>query len=199
MKRDPLDRYYTPDALADTCLQVLVERVGVLPEVVLEPCAGGGAFGRAALRLGVGHVRGCDVDAGAQPGYPCALSSAADWRPHWAPRLPGDVWIVTNPHYSGIYDTVQTMRALQEYTSARVLALLLRATTIEQLMHRGDPPAALWVSDLRPRWGGPGGAALTSGDTCGSVLAVWGRSPLRTATTIHSMPAWRVKGRSTCV
>jgi hypothetical protein len=192
MMRDALDRYYTPDALAVACLQVLVERLGQPPAVLLEPCAGGGAFGRAALALGIVDVRGCDVDPDAAPGYPCDQISAADWRPCVA----GDVWIVTNPHYTGIYDTVQTMRALQEHTRARVLALLLRATTIEQLLHRGDPPAALWVSDLRPRWGGPGGAALTSGDTCGSVLAVWGRAPLRTATTIQALPAWRAKGRA---
>lgn len=197
MARDHLDRYYTPDALAHTCLRVLVDEAGQPPAVLLEPCAGGGAFGRAALRLGVVDVRGCDVDPDAAPGYPCERVAVADW----APVLPAktgprpDVWILTNPHYSGVYDTVALMRALQAHTGARVLALLLRATTIEQLMHRDDPPAALWVSDLRPRWGGPGDAELASGDTCGSVLAVWRRAPLRTATTIHPLPAWRAKGR----
>lgn len=198
MARDPLDRYYTPDALAETCLRVLIERAGALPEVVLEPCAGGGAFGRAALRAGVQHVRGCDVDPEADPGYPCERVAVADWAPV-LPAVAGqrsEVWILTNPHYVGVYDTVATMRALQRQVGARILGLLLRATTIEQLLHRGDPPAALWVSDLRPRWGGPGGAALISGDTCGSVLAVWGRAPLRTATTIQALPAWRAKGRS---
>jgi len=195
MSRDPLDRYYTPDALAETCLRVLVDQAGQLPAVLLEPCAGGGAFGRAAMRLGVVDVHGCDIDPDAAPGYRCAAVAVEDWRPHWAPRAAGDVWIATNPHYAGVYQTVRTMRALQAHTNARVLALLLRATTIEQLMHRDDAPAVLWVSDLRPRWGGPGGANLTSGDTCGSVFAVWGRQPLRTATTIHALPAWRAKGK----
>lgn len=195
MPRDPLDRYYTPDALAETCVRTLIQRAGC-PAIVLEPCSGGGAFGRAALACGVQQVRGCDIDPEAAPGYPCAQVSVEDWRPHWAPRPAGDLWVLTNPHYQGVYDTVATMRRLQRDVGARLLGLLLRATTIEQLMHRGDPPAALWVSDLRPRWGGPGGADLASGDTCGSVLAVWGRQPLTTATTIHALPAWRAKGRA---
>lgn len=201
MPRDPLDRYYTPDGLAQTCLRVLIERLHQPPAVLLEPCSGAGAFGRAALAAGVRHVLGCDIDPAADPGYPCERVAAADW----APAIPAaagarpDVWIVTNPHYQGVYETVATMRRLQAQTGARLLGLLLRATTIEQLMNRADPPAALWVSDLRPRWGGPGGADLASGDTCGSVLAVWGRQPLTTATTIHGMPAWRAKGRAPAV
>ena len=196
MPRDPLDRYYTPDALADMCVRTLIERVGGCPTVVLEPCSGGGAFGRAALRAGVIDVAGCDIDPAAAPGYPCDRVAVEDWRPTMPQPAPGGGWVLTNPHYQGVYDTVATMRRLQRDVGARLLGLLLRATTIEQLMHRGDPPAALWVSDLRPRWGGPGGADLASGDTCGSVLAVWGRQPLTTAATIHALPAWRAKGRA---
>lgn len=198
MPRDPLDRYYTPDALAQACLRVLIEWLVAPPDVLLEPCSGGGAFGRAGQWAGVKHVLGCDVDPEAGPNYPCERVAVADW----APVIPAkagarpDVWIVTNPHYSGVYDTVATMRDLQRKVGARLVGLLLRATTIEQLMNREDPPHLLWVSDLRPRWGGPGGADLTSGDTCGSVFAVWGRQPLVTQTTIRGMPAWRAKGRS---
>jgi len=193
--RDPLDRYYTPDALADAVVRALIRRAGgQVPDLLLEPCAGAGPFGRAALAQGVAAARGCDVDPEARPGFELDLVDVADWRPDVGRAR--DVWVVTNPHYRGVYETVQTMRDLQARTSARILALLLRATTIEQLMHRGDPPAELYVSDLRPRWGGPGGEALTSGDTCGSVVAVWGRQPLRTSTVIHALPAWRAKGRS---
>jgi hypothetical protein len=198
--RDPLDRYYTPDALARACLAALLADEGLPPGTLLEPCAGGGAFGRAALRAGVSLVRGCDVDPAADPGFPCARLPVSDWAPHVAPAPPGPVWIVTNPHYRGVYDTVAEMRGLQARVGASVLALLLRATTIEQLMPGADPPAALWVSNLRPRWGGPGGEALRSGDTCGSVLAVWRPAgAVRGPTTIHALPAWRAKGRAAAV
>jgi len=113
------------------------------------------------------------------------------------PQRQGPVWIVTNPHYRGVYDTVAEMRALQARVGASILALLLRATTIEQLVPGADPPDALWVSSLRPRWGGPGGAALRAGDTCGSVLAVWRPAgAARGPATIHAMPPWRPKGRA---
>ena len=195
--RDPLDRYYTPDALADGCLAALIAWEGLSPGTLFEPCAGGGAFGRAALRAGVPAVRGCDVDLAADPGFACAPVPVAKWTPHFAPARQGAVWIVTNPHYRGVYDTVAEMRALQARVGASVLALLLRATTIEQLVPGADPPAALWVSSLRPRWGGPGGAALRSGDTCGSVLAVWRPAgAARGPATIHALPAWRPKGRA---
>ena len=120
--------------------------------------------------------------------------AAADWRPELHGSWP--VWIVTNPHYQGIYETIADMRALQERVGAQVLALLLRATVIEQIMNADDRPHALAVSAQRPRWGGPGGAGLTSGDTCGSVLCVWQRGHQTTATTIHGLGDWRPRGRS---
>lgn len=198
MTRDPLDRYYTPDALALGCMRALLAGAHV-PDVVLEPCSGGGAFGRAALACGVPSALGCDVDPEAAPGYPCDRVPAAAWTP---PISAGQrVWIVTNPHYVGVYDTVAALRALQARTGAEVLALLLRETTIGQLMCSGDPPHALHVSAIRPRWGGAGGAGLSSGDTCGSVLSVWRRRPAgmdlwNVPTTIHALPAWRAKGRA---
>ena len=198
MSRDPLDRYYTPDALALGCMRALLSGAH-RPDVVLEPCSGGGAFGRAALSLGVSAALGCDIDPDAAPGYPCERVPAATW----SPALPDGkrVWIVTNPHYVGVYETVAALRALQERTGAEVLALLLRETTIGQLMCGTDPPHALHVSAIRPRWGGAGGAGLSSGDTCGSVLSVWRRRApgLETwgiPTTIHALPPWRPKGKA---
>ncbi len=193
MSRDPLDRYYTDDRLALTCLRWLIDCFEV-PDVVLEPCSGGGAFGRAAQRAAPGvSVWGCDVDPGAAPSYAWDLCPAADWRPVLGRGR--RTWIVTNPHYQGIYDTVRDMRALQERTGAAILALLLRETTIGQLTAGDDPPHHFVVSPIRPRWGGPGGAALTSGDTCGSVLCVW-ETGVRPGTTsrISLLPPWRAKG-----
>jgi hypothetical protein len=193
MSRDPLDRYYTDDRLALACLQWLARRVAA-PDVVLEPCSGGGAFGRAGAEVWAVGALGCDIDPDAAPGYPCERVSAADWRPKLEPGQ--SPIIVTNPHYVGVYETVRDMRALQSALRAPVLGLLLRATTIEQLMNQGDPPHMMAVSSQRPRWGGPGGAALGSGDTCGSVFCVWQRGPLTTATTIHGLGDWRPRGRA---
>ena len=88
------------------------------------------------------------------------------------------------------------MRYMQGRTGADVLALLLRATVIEQVMNLSNPPTAMAVSSQRPRWGGPGGKGLTSGDTCGSVLCVWGMGPTKTHTVIHGLGDWRPRGRA---
>lgn len=194
MSRDPLDRYYTDDRLADRCIEWLLSRYAE-PAVVLEPCSGGGAFGRAAMRaMNEPIVRGCDIDPEAAPGYPCEQVAAADWRPDIGKSA--SVWIVTNPHYIGVYETILAMRYLQERTRADVLALLLRATVIEQVMNLRDPPTAMAVSSQRPRWGGPGGEGLKSGDTCGSVLCVWTKGlRLGAPTTIHGLGDWRPRGR----
>ncbi len=195
MSRDPLDRYYTDDRLALACVRWLIDCFEV-PDVVLEPCAGGGAFGRAAQKAAPGvRVLGCDIDTAAAPGFPCDNRLAETWDPDLPADLPGPVWIVTNPHYQGVYETVRYMRSLQRRTGAAVLALLLRETTIGHLVAGNDPPHAFAVSPIRPRWGGPGGAALTSGDTCGSVLCVWERG-LRPGSTsrISLLPPWRAKG-----
>jgi hypothetical protein len=196
MSRDPLDRYYTDDRLAARCIEWLLERYPE-PSVVLEPCSGGGAFGRAAAQamyqpMYQPIVLGCDIDPDADPGYRCDRVAAADWRPD----LGGSrfVWIVTNPHYQGVYATIADMRALQAHAGASVLALLLRATVIEQVMNSDDTPHALAVSSQRPRWGGPGGASLASGDTCGSVLCVWQRHR-GGPTTIHGLGDWRPRGK----
>jgi hypothetical protein len=193
MSRDPLDRYYTDDRLASACMRWLIDCFDA-PDVVLEPCSGGGAFGRAAQRAAPGvKVLGCDIDPDAAPGYPCDRVPVSTWRP--PAGLPWRTWIVTNPHYQGIYDTVRDLRSLQDRAGASVVALLLRETTIGQLIAGDDPPHHFVVSPIRPRWGGPGGAALTSGDTCGSVLCVWEECERQgTTSRISLLPPWRAKG-----
>ena len=195
MSRDPLDRYYTDDRLADRCIAWLLSRHAE-PAVVLEPCSGGGAFGRAAMRaMNSPIVLGCDIDPEAAPGYPCEQMAAADWRPVLGMSMP--TWIVTNPHYVGVYETITAMRYMQGRIGADILALLLRATVIEQVMNLSNPPTAMAVSSQRPRWGGPGGKDLTSGDTCGSVLCVWQNGPTHgVETTIHGLGDWRPRSRA---
>jgi hypothetical protein len=154
MGRDALDRYYTPDALAEACLSLML---GDLPWPdclrFAEPCCGGGAFGRAARRLMPSRVRvkGCDLDPEASPGFAFDVCSLDDW------RSGGLDLIATNPPYKNVYEGVLKMRALQLESGAARLGLLLRATTIEQIMCSDDPPDEIYVSRQRPRWGGAGG------------------------------------------
>lgn len=190
MGRDKLDRYYTPDALAEACLQLMLVGLGDAPWRFGEPCCGGGAFGRAALRLmPLMRVKGCDIDPEASPGFAFDVCSLDVWRS-------GDLdFIATNPPYSNVYEAVTEMRALQLESGAHRLGLLLRATTIEQILCSDDPPDEVHVSRQRPRWGGPGGAQLASGDTCGSAFMVWHISCRPRTCNIKGMPDWRPRGR----
>lgn len=195
MGRDELDRYYTPDALAEACLQLMLVGLGDAPWRFAEPCCGGGAFGRAALRaMPSMRVRGCDIDPEASPGFDFDVCALDDWGP-------GDLdMIATNPPYKSVYEAVAKMRALQLGSGAARLGLLLRATTIEQIMCSDDPPHEVHVSRQRPRWGGAGGAALASGDTCGSAFMIWNIWPQysfnKRHTIIKGMADWRPRGRA---
>lgn len=194
MSRDPLDRYYTPEPLAEALVRWTHKNIeSEAPEFVLEPCAGDGAFGRMSMRVfskSPDFVQGCDIDPESDPGYPCVRVGVEEWEP----RVEGSVWILTNPHYTSVYETISRLRNLQSRSEARLLGLLLRATTIEQIMNLGDPPHVLAVSDIRPRWRGPGGALHSTGDNCGSVWCVWtSMDKITSGSKIHGLPHWREK------
>jgi hypothetical protein len=193
MGRDELDRYYTPDALAEACLELMLVGLADAPFRFAEPCCGGGAFGRAALRLVPSmRVKGCDIDPEASPGFAFDVCSLDDWHP-------GDLdLIATNPPYKSVYEAVAKMRALQLDRRAGRLGLLLRATTIEQIMCSDDPPDEVFVTKQRARWGGAGGALHKSGDSCGSAFMVWHSGPpnIEKDTTIKGMADWRPRGRA---
>ncbi len=196
--RDPLDRYYTPDALAEACLLAMDESLwGYAPARVLEPYVGGGAFLRAARRLWPRvQVEGCDVDsdapacAAAAEGLLVQLCTAAEWAPAPGPRT----WIVSNPPYRDVYDTVAEARALMARAGAVRLGLLLRATALARLMASDDPPAQVLIARQRPRWGGPGGAGLRSSDSVDAVFCVWEAEPVDCA-VLRGLD-WRPKGRA---
>lgn len=175
--RDPLDRYYTPPALAaaawrELCAAMPLHRV----EAVLEPCCGAGAMGRAALEGAVRPqlVVGCDVDPGAAAPFQVDRVPVAEWCPDIGDDG-GMRVIFTNPHYGRARDIVAVHRRLQRRTGADVLALLLRASALKQL--GDDPPGLVILWRQRPRWGGPGGALHPSSDSVGSCLCVWSRRP----------------------
>lgn len=193
--RDPLDRYYTPDALARACLRAVAELVNNEPARVLEPYAGGGAFMRAARRLW-SHVEvaGCDVDPEAPAltapeGLQVQVCPAAEWEPSPWP-VP---WVVSNPPYRDVYETVAEARALQARCHGSRLGLLLRATVLSRLMTSDDPPAHVFIARQRPRWGGPGGAALKASDSVDAAWCVWEREVVY-RTELHPLD-WRAAGR----
>ena len=193
MGRDELDRYYTPDALAEACVRVLM--LGLVPRSwrFAEPACGGGAFGRAAERvLESVQVFGCDVDPHANPGYDFDVCAYSAWDP------PHVHLIATNPPYRDAYRVVEDMRFMQRSRGALKLGLLLRATTIEQIMCSDDPPDEVFVTKQRASWGGAGGALHKSGDSCGSAFMVWHSGPpnIEKDTTIKGMADWRPRGRA---
>lgn len=57
--RDKLDRYYTPDGLAEACVAVLKIRPGCM---AYDPHVGGGAFARALVKAGARAVFVSDID-----------------------------------------------------------------------------------------------------------------------------------------
>jgi hypothetical protein len=200
-KRDPLDRYYTDFRLARACVQWACERGGAV-HVLLEPCAGGGAFGRAAQLDGYANlVLGCDIDPAARPGYPCTTQPVEQWAPRVVP--PGKrtnydfyIGIITNPHYQDIHATVKQMRDLQTRVDANWLALLLGEHTLSALLASDDPPHRIAVSRIRPQWGGPGGAMYDRGDNRNSMLCLWDWGSMRDdRTTIELLPQWRAPGK----
>jgi hypothetical protein len=123
MPRDVLDRYYTPDALADACVQRLRWAYGLRSTAtVVEPSVGGGAWVRALLRHGVGAVDGYDLDADAPGLGLCARATVGDWVQAKADERTWD-WAVGNPPY--------------RHTDAHVAAALLRASNVAMLLRVG--------------------------------------------------------------
>lgn len=99
---DPLDRHYTPDALADAIVDWVAEFYA--PEVAVEPCAGGGAFVRALRRRWPGvRLIGSDVDPDAEGLALCDDVRLGDCRRLVYPR---GALVITNPPF-----TTQTDKA----------------------------------------------------------------------------------------
>lgn len=77
--RDQLDRYYTPDKLAESCVNVLPFELTNTGKVA-EPSVGGGAFLRAVRKRWPGaSVDGYDVDPDAKGQHDCTRFFCLDW------------------------------------------------------------------------------------------------------------------------
>lgn len=203
--RHAADAYFTPDGLAEACLLATVRMFcdggRKCPGLMLEPCAGAGAFGRAARRLWGPEVRGCDIE-NHNTGYPLDLCDFNEW----SPERQLYTLIATNPPYRGIRQTLADFRAFQRKQAMPILAggnppilgLLLRETMTAALVASTDRPHVIFTTDQRPKWGGPGGVQHKSGDTCGAIFAVW---PTLEALAVdqpvkaYALPDWRPRGR----
>lgn len=95
---DALDRFYTPDALADIIVAGVASRTPD-PRVILEPSVGGGAFARACRRRWPGaHIIGVDIDPQAEGFAHVNEAHVGDW-PTLASDLRADL-VIGNPPFS---------------------------------------------------------------------------------------------------
>lgn len=145
--RDKLDRYYTPDPLAEALVAVLG---WCAPATVLEPSVGGGAFARAVRRQWPqAELTGVDLDAGA-PGLDlvdrASVSDFLDTRGRW------DL-VVGNPPFALAESHVR-----HALTLAPVVGVLLRlgflASRRRVPFWHDHPATHLWVLARRPSFRG---------------------------------------------
>jgi hypothetical protein len=172
--RDPFDRYYTPPALASVSLGWLgeVAPAGWAPSLLVEPCAGGGAYLEAgAARWPGAELMASDID----PEAPTVVDRRATRRSVLDPALVSSViamigyghkagLIVTNPPYAILSATIAALRILQRAMSGEgcraPLLLLLRETALSHLCAGDDPPDVIGLTPIRPTYEGPAGARL---------------------------------------
>lgn len=120
--RRPLDRYYTPDAVADACVRALP---ALAPRTIVEPSVGGGAFRRALYRRWpTARIVGVDADPDAIGLAESHRSIIGDW-PTVAPTLRADL-VCGNPPYR---HAEAHLRAACQV--APVVAMLLRLAWLE--------------------------------------------------------------------
>lgn len=207
-KRDPLDRYYTAAAVAEVCIGVLADVLGHAPDRVLEPCAGAAPFLRAArARWPRVAVAGCDADPDAPSlREPELLVESCGWE-SWRPGIydAGErVWCVTNPPFAGYRELVAGFieRGGDRWPRVELLALLLRESAVAHLLAGPHPPDAVWMTPIRPMWGGPGGELLArrsktgkaSPDNVSAALVAWSpllRRPAGEGAALRLLPASR--------
>lgn len=199
--RDELDRYYTPPALAESCVGALWDELhpGSVSEV-LEPSIGAGAFANAVdWRLPeLGQVIGVDLD-GAAPAsrdyltvrgsfldydwarMSCDVSGLAPEYLHPRPHL-----VIGNPPYRDAEQHVA--KALD--VSARHVAFLLRASFLGSSRRAGNlwqhsPLRKVWFVSPRPSFTG-------NGKTDGAEYAFfWWDKRHSGAATIDWIRGWR--------
>ena len=153
MKRadaDPLERYYTPDAVAGDHVAWAMGRLvcyGIEAPHLLDwadPCAGGGAYPRAFTARYARHGQHSDIDSGA--GWPVADAMERDYA--------GTI-VCTNPPFSRAPELLN--RAIA--SEAVAVSLLLPVSFLEvrpsrKYWLRDRPPAAVHLVG-RMQFSGP--------------------------------------------
>ena len=148
MSRDNLDRYYTPDALADRLVGRIADRLG--DGMILEPSCGGGAFLRALLARDL-PVSSMDLDPKSVAGEVADFLTA---------KLPTNYYsaIIGNPPYSLAVEFVRKSFELVEERSAHsdggIVAFLLRLGFLSSkgraALFREHPPSDVFILSERP-------------------------------------------------
>lgn len=122
---DPLDRYYTPDDLADAVVRMVVDRYAPDTTRVVEPSVGGGVFVRALREVAPGaQLVGVDVDPGAAG---LALCDEHHLGPLSGADIGGCTWAAGNPPFGGPRDE-------PSYLGARHARMLVQSVPIVSLI-----------------------------------------------------------------
>ena len=190
-KREPLDAYYTSDALA----QALVDTMEIEPHhVVLDPCVGGGAFARA-MRPYTPRVYGIDLHPRAAALQDRSLEGVAcqnflaEYPVTWErPDL-----IMSNPPFFEAEEFVH--HALKIVKPNGRVAFLLRVGFLEGIgryysLWQRTPPSTITVLVERPSF-----TSDKKTDASAYMLAVWTQGALAITTELRWL-SWRAEKKT---
>lgn len=168
-KRDPLDRYYTPDPVAWRCVAELAELL-IDARSVLEPSGGGGAFMRALdaqLPDACQDRRVLDAD----PDAPALLRPLRGWKTHHIDFLNSTEragWIIGNPPYKAAERHCRHALGLADQGVAFLLRLAFLEGKARAAFWRQYPPDQVVVMSKRPSF-----TSNTKTDSAAYALFVW--------------------------
>ena len=152
-RREILDRYYTPDPLAEALTALLPIRA---TDRAVEPSCGGGAFVRAIMRR-TPRVHALDLDPKARGLSETPFSRVGDFLREPTPEIGYD-WCVGNPPYQGAERHV--LRGLRSVREGGSVAFLLRLGFLEGQNRinfwRQHPARKVFVLSERPSFTGRG-------------------------------------------
>lgn len=158
------DAYYTPDDVAEACVNVLLP---IKPSWILEPSVGNGAFVRAARkRWPSAHVTGVDVDRNAAGLAECQQSAIHDFMESGpTPFLGGPRYdlILGNPPYVEAEEHVRHALSLKPHWCAFLLRLGFLESCKRKPFWDEHRPASVYALRRRPSFTGGGTDASAYG------------------------------------
>lgn len=163
------DAYYTPDDVAQKCVNAIRHRIPAVCRIV-EPSAGGGAFLRA---LGQRDTYAIDIDPNAEGLALGRYSHVGDFLSVQRPDYSRPVWVIGNPPYRQAIEHVEhaLSLALPDDKPAGGVALLLRLAFLESesraAFWRRWPATEVHILTRRPSF--TGGKT----DSCAYAFFVW--------------------------